>query len=149
MTKFFEELFEYNYSVNESLSEVFNDGSLNSTEKSLKLFNHILNSHQIWNNRIYPLNERFDVWGIHPVEELQTINKANYEHTLKILDKSDLNELINYSTTKGQVYTNSVRDILFHVINHSTYHRGQIAVEFRQNGIQPLSTDYIIYKRQI
>lgn len=149
MNNFFKELFEYNYNVNKSLSDIFNDSSFNTIDKALKLFNHILNSHQIWNNRIYPVHEKFDVWEIHPVEKLHTINKENYEHTLKILDNSDLNELINYSTTKGQIFTNSVRDILFHIINHSTYHRGQIAIEFRQQGLQPLSTDYIIYKRQI
>ncbi|QLH28398.1 MAG: hypothetical protein HWD63_02710 [Candidatus Parvibacillus calidus] len=39
-----------------------------------------------------------------------------------------------------------MKDIIFHIINHSTYHRGQIAMEFRQSGLEPLNTDYIFYK---
>jgi uncharacterized damage-inducible protein DinB len=37
--------------------------------------------------------------------------------------------------------------MLFHIVNHSTNHRGQIAVDFKSNGITPLGLDYIHYKR--
>ena len=55
--------------------------------------------------------------------------------------------MVHYTNTNGQAFDNSVRDILFNVINHSTYHRGQIAREFREYGPEPLVTDYIFYKR--
>ena len=71
----------------------------------------------------------------------------NYEHSLHILDKFDLTATMSYTNSKGQTFSNSIRDILFHVINHSTYHRAQIATEFKQNGLEPLVTDYIFYKR--
>jgi uncharacterized damage-inducible protein DinB len=87
------------------------------------------------------------VWELHSVQEFQNIDKVNYEQTLEILDKFDLNETIHYSNSKGQAFSNSIRDILFHVINHSTYHRGQIATDFKHSGIEPLATDYIFYKR--
>jgi uncharacterized damage-inducible protein DinB len=44
-------------------------------------------------------------------------------------------------------FSNDIKSIIFHVINHSTYHRGQIASEFKQNGLDPMVTDYILYKR--
>ncbi|WP_209331385.1 DinB family protein [Lunatimonas salinarum] len=34
-----------------------------------------------------------------------------------------------------------------HIVNHSTYHRGQIATLFRESGLQPVVTDYIMLKR--
>jgi uncharacterized damage-inducible protein DinB len=34
-----------------------------------------------------------------------------------------------------------------HVVNHSTYHRGQIAAFIRQFGIKPPQTDYIAFAR--
>ena len=147
MIHFFKELFEYSHHFNQQLATVFTVQANLSSEKSIKLFSHILNAHQVWNSRIIQDKDLFRVWEIHPGKELQEIDRANYLNSIKILDQFDLNSSVKYTNSKGDAYTNSVRDILFHVINHSTYHRGQIAAEFRQNGIEPLVTDYIFYKR--
>ena len=147
MNEFFKELFEYSHHFNQKLWGVFNDNPDKTSEKAVKLYNHILNAHQIWNNSIEPKQATFGVWEFHLVQDLKGIDKANFEQTLFILDKFDLNDKISYTNTKGQTFNNSIRDILFHAINHSTYHRGQIATEFRQNGLEPLVTDYIFYKR--
>lgn len=147
MKQFFKELFEYSHHFNQKLTEFFNDNPNKTSKKSIKLFNHVLNAHQIWDNRIAPQQTPFEVWELHNIQDLKNIDKINYEQTLQILDKFDLNETIDYSNSKGQAFGNSIRDILFHVINHSTYHRGQIATDFKQNGLDPLVTDYIFYKR--
>lgn len=147
MKQFFKELFEYGHHFNQKLCDVFINSSDKTTENAIKLFNHILNVHQIWNNRIEAKQSTFGGWEIHPIQDLKNIDKLNYEHSLFILDKFDLNDIIKYVNTKGQAFSNSIRDIFFHVINHSTYHRGQIAIEFRQNGLEHLATDYIIFKR--
>ena len=147
MKQFFKELFEYSHHFNQNLADVFKDNQGKTSEKAEKLFNHILNAHQIWNNRIDPKQPTFDSWELHDIQDLKNIDKTNYEQTLQILDKFDLNETINYSNSKRQAFSNNIRDILFHVINHSTYHRGQVASEFRQYGLEPLVTDYIFYKR--
>lgn len=143
---FFRELFEYNSHYNQKLITVIVKNSASTSEKSVRLLNHILNAHQIWMSRA--LNQTsMGVWDIHPVSELQQLDIQNHQKTLNILKSPDLSRIIHYSNSKGQAFTNSLRDILFHVINHSTYHRGQIASEFRQSGIEPLPTDYIFYKR--
>lgn len=147
MKQFFIDLFEYSHHFNQKLSSVFTESPDKTTEKSVRLYNHILNAHQIWNNRIEPKQPTFGVWEIHPIGDCKDIDNINYEHSLLILDKVDLNDAISYTNTKGQPFNNRIRDILFHVINHSTYHRGQIATDFRQTGIEPLVTDYIFYKR--
>ncbi len=147
MKPFFKELFEYNHHFNQKLFDVFNDNTDKIPEKPVKLFNHIINAHQIWNNRIDPKQSTFSVWELHALKDLKNIDKANYEQTLLILDAFDLRETINYTNSKGQLFNNSIKDIYFHVINHSTYHRGQIAMEFRQCGLEPLVTDYVFYKR--
>lgn len=147
MKTFFKEIFEYNHHFNQKLFDIFVDHTDQASEKSIKLFNHILNAHHIWNNRIDSQRPIFAVWEIHYMPELQNIDKTNFEHTLQILDSFDLNARIGYTNSKGKVFNNSVREILFHVTNHATYHRGQIATEFRQNGLEPLVTDYIFYRR--
>ena len=35
-----------------------------------------------------------------------------------------------------------------HVVNHATYHRGQIATFFRQLGLKPIGTDFITFARE-
>lgn len=147
MKQFFKELFEYGYHFNQELGNVFINRPDKTSEQAIKLYNHILNAHQIWNNRIEPKQPVFGVWEIHHIQDLKNINQTNYEQTLQILDKFDLSETINYANSKGQTFSNSIRDIFFHVINHSTYHRGQIATNFRQTELDPLITDYIFYKR--
>lgn len=147
MKQFFKELFEYGHHFNQKLGDVFTGSSDKTPEKSVKLYNHILNAHQIWNTRIELKQPTVGVWEIRPICNFTEIDKINYENSLFILDHFDLNSTINYTNTKGQPFSNRIQDILFHVINHSTYHRGQIATDFRQNGIEPLTTDYIFYKR--
>jgi uncharacterized damage-inducible protein DinB len=56
--------------------------------------------------------------------------------------------LIRYTNTKGQTFENSVRDILFHVANHTTHHRGQIVAAVRQVGGEPFASDFILFARE-
>jgi uncharacterized damage-inducible protein DinB len=142
---FFKELFEYNHHYNQKLCDFFSEHQI--SEKSVRWFNHILNAHHVWNNRIEAKRPIFGPWDLHRLDGLKDIDTANFEQSLQILENFDLGEMIRYTNTKGEAFANKVRDILFHVINHSTYHRGQIAAAFRQQGIEPLVTDYIFYKR--
>lgn len=146
MKPFFKELFEYSHHFNQKLGDVFNDEPDKTSEKAIKLYSHILNAHQILNNRIDPQQKTFGTWEIHAIQDCKDIDKMNYEHSLLILDKFDLIETVNYVTSRGHAYSNSIRNLLFHVINHSTYHRGQVATEFKNNGLEPLVTDYMLYK---
>lgn len=146
MKEFFGELFAYNHHCNQKLVEVFTGNPDKISGKAVKLFNHILNAYQIWNNRIDPQHPIHSSWELHNTQELKSIDQLNYEQSLHILNKLDLNGIINYKTMKGQPLSNSIRDILFHIINHSTYHRTQIATEFRQNGLEPLVSDFVYYK---
>jgi uncharacterized damage-inducible protein DinB len=147
MKSFFKDTFEYSHHFNQKLVDIFCNQPEKTSDKSVKLFNHILNAHQIWNTRIEGNKTSFGVWELHPTKDLKNIDIINYQQTLHILDTFALTETINYSNSKGQGFSNNIRDIFFHIINHSTYHRAQIATEFKQNGIEPLVTDYIFYKR--
>jgi uncharacterized damage-inducible protein DinB len=147
MKLFFRELLEYGHHFNQELGTVFIDNPDKTSEKAIKLYNHILNSHHIWNSRIENRPAGIDVWELHPMGNLKQMDQMNYEQSLLILDKFDLNDVITYTNTKGLSFTNQVRDILFHITNHSTYHRAQIGTEFKLHNLTPLTTDYISYKR--
>lgn len=144
---FFKELVEYNHHFNQKLADIFVGSPDMISEKAVKLFSHLLNAHHIWNHRIEGKRPIFGVWKPHSISELKDIDQSNYAQTLHILDTVDLDKTIDYSNTSGKAFSNRAKDIVFHIINHSTYHRGQIATEFRQNGLEPLITDYVFYKR--
>jgi uncharacterized damage-inducible protein DinB len=147
MKSFFNELFEYSHYFNQKLGDAFTDNADRVSEKAIKLYSHILNAHQIWNNRINPKQVIFGVWEIHSIQNCKQIDRENFENSLVLIDKFDLNETVHYTNTKGEAFTNDVKSIIFHIINHSTYHRGQIASELKRNGLDSLVTDYILYKR--
>lgn len=147
MKSFFKELFEYTYNFNDKVIDALLERVGKNPEKSLLLINHTLNAQEIWNARIDGKPGAVGVWDIRPIEKLKSINKANYENALRIVDEYDFEKIIRYTTSRGETFENTVRDILFHVINHSTYHRGQIATDCKLQGITPLVTDYIFYKR--
>lgn len=148
MQSFFKEFFTYNHHCNQKLAEIILKNQVKTTEKSLQWFNHILNAHQIWNSRIEGRKDVFGVWDMHPRQELKPIDQANFETSLRLLDVRNLDAIIEYSNSKGKTFQNSIRDILLHIVNHSTYHRGQIASNWRAHGMTPLVTDYIFYKRE-
>ena len=147
MKAFFRQLYTYNHYCNQNLYDLFNEHQNKTSEKSVKWFNHILNAQQIWNNRIEGKQTSFGTWDRHPLHDLKAMDESNYHETLHILGNLGLSGMIHYTNTNGQGFDNTVQDILFHVINHSTYHRGQIATECREHGLEPLVTDFIFYKR--
>jgi len=60
-----------------------------------------------------------------------------------------LREPISYKSMKGDKYENTMEEILFHLINHGTYHRGQIITLLREVGVNQLvSTDLITWFRE-
>lgn len=146
MKEEFKELLEYSHHYNQKLIGLLSENLPAISERNVQLINHLLNAQQIWNARI--LGEKaFKVWQINLWEDLQQIDNENYLKSLQIVEEADLNKLIVYSNSSGAKFSNKVKDIMFHIINHSTYHRAQIASELRRSGIDPLLTDYIVYKR--
>ena len=140
------DLFDYTYHFNKEMIRVISENISKVDEKTIGLLNHTLNAQQIWNSRILG-EESFEVWQINPFENLSEINLQNHLKSVDIIRNSDLDETIEYQNSKGIKFQNSIFEILFQAINHSTYHRGQINFLFKQSGIEPILTDYIFYKR--
>lgn len=64
------------------------------------------------------------------------------------LDEQQLGDFIQYPNVKGVLFSNTIADIINHVINHGTYHRGQLITMMRTLGYTDLgATDYIAYCR--
>ncbi|MFP4094104.1 MAG: DinB family protein [Cyclobacteriaceae bacterium] len=138
---------EYNFWANQLFIESFKDGY--REEESIRLFSHLLNAHDTWLARIRGQEANYDSWEIHVVNSFQKVHEINHAGSMQLLDEeSSLERIISYQNSKGAAFENSVCDILLHVVNHSTYHRAQIARLMRLQGEDAPASDYIFYKRQ-
>jgi uncharacterized damage-inducible protein DinB len=64
------------------------------------------------------------------------------------LTQEDLNREIEYKTLKFGAYRNPLWQSMQHVVNHGTYHRGQVTTLLRQLGAQPVLTDLMHFYRE-
>ena len=147
MKAFFNQLFDYNFYCNKKLIEqaVSNKGM---PEKSSKLFSHILNAHNRWNKQILNQEQEFESWQLHKLDSWGDIHYENQRTTFEIVSNTDdFNKRIEYENEDGRVFANDLKDILFHIINHSSHHRAQILTDLRTNGIEPVNIEFVSYKR--
>ena len=60
------------------------------------------------------------------------------------LTDAALDERIAYFDTAGERWEYPLRQMVRHVVNHSTYHRGQVTTMLRQLGAEPVQTDLLL-----
>jgi len=84
-------------------------------------------------------------------EKLQT-RWAEFEPTLlnfvRGLTQEDLDRMMEYKTMKFGVYKNPLWQSMLHLVNHGTYHRGQVTTILRQLDAQPILTDLMHFYRE-
>jgi len=61
------------------------------------------------------------------------------------LSEESLGTVIEYVNTRGESFRYPLWQMLQHVVNHSTYHRGQITMMLRQLGATPVATDFLVF----
>jgi len=56
-----------------------------------------------------------------------------------------LQQPLKYVNLKGQVFEYPLGREMQHLVNHGSYHRGQVTNFLRQLGAQPVATDLLVY----
>jgi uncharacterized damage-inducible protein DinB len=64
---------------------------------------------------------------------------------IEALTPQRLREELAYINLRGQRYSYPLWQQLLHVVNHSSYHRGQLTTLLRQLGAEAVSTDFLVY----
>jgi uncharacterized damage-inducible protein DinB len=67
---------------------------------------------------------------------------------LGTLTDKKLQEPFSFTTMQGATYTHTFTQAIQHLVDHGTYHRGQIVVLLRQLGVKPPSTGMIGFFRE-
>jgi uncharacterized damage-inducible protein DinB len=116
---------------------------------------HILSAQKLWLERILKEPQSMPVWPGSTIQDCMALADEmssawrNYLTRLGNRFAPDaLDDIVEYRNSKGELWSSRVEDILTHVLFHSTYHRGQIALQMRASGVQPAYTDFIHAVRQ-
>ncbi len=150
MKEYYIHLFEYNDWANKLILEKLKENpEVNS--KIFSIFSHIIISQILWLNRVKKESYEFsDFWQMLNLEEMNALylrSTIDWISFIKKREEENLELLYSYTNSKGLKYSNTLAQIMTHVINHSTYHRAQIATLLREENIQPPLTDYIAFFR--
>lgn len=61
------------------------------------------------------------------------------------LDDNELARSITYTNIRGQTRTLAMWQMMYHLLNHQSYHRGQVTSQLRQLGAAPVAVDFYVY----
>ena len=123
--------------------------------RAFTLFSHLLSSHSMWLSRVNRTAFTCTLFQERTLDECETLiaqNLAGWKTYLADKSTEDLDQSIEFMSawesnpTKRRI---KIDDALIHIINHSSYHRGQIVAGIKGKVDElPLST-YIIYASEI
>ena len=114
---------------------------------------HMVAAEWIWLQRWLGLsNSKFPEWAASTdladlrrrLTEIET-ERWSFFHGLA---ESDLAVPRNFKLMNGTEDSQALDVMITHVVNHGTYHRGQLATLFRQLGLKPTGTDFIAFARE-
>lgn len=121
-------------------------GSIHST------LAHMVGAEKIWLERWQGDPQPFlDPKDVPTLAALKSLwEKTGYETAkwLGTMTDRKLGETFTMKTLKGDSFTHLFWQAFQHVVNHSTYHRGQVITMMRQLGLTPPSTDLILFYRE-
>ena len=118
--------------------------------------NHLLVADRIWMRRLDGAGEQPQALDQVLFDDLATLRSARAAEDERIvgyvatLDASRLDAAWEYRTLNGTPQRQPVRDILAHVFNHHTHHRGQAHAALTRLGVpEPAPLDLLIMQREL
>ena len=114
---------------------------------------HICGAEWIWHERFQGNSPSSlpDLSAFNTAAELR-VNWLEQESKLmgfvSRVTQADLERLMEYKTLNFGVYRNPLWQSMQHLVNHGTYHRGQVTTLLRQLGAKPILTDLMHFYRE-
>lgn len=122
-------------------------------ERAVQVWSHVQAARRTWLVRLGrdvepPRDGLFPAWSAEQARAQAEEMDAAWRGYVGALDARELARVARYTSTEGKHYDTEVRDVLTHVVNHSSYHRGQIASLIAATGTKPPITDYVFFCRR-
>jgi uncharacterized damage-inducible protein DinB len=124
-------------------------------ERAVLLFSHLLSSHRMWLCRVNKIEMTctlFQERTLAECENLMAENLNDWKLFLENKSTENLEQTIEFMSAweiNPSKRKMTIEDAIIHLINHSSYHRGQIVASIKGKVDElPLST-YIMYASEI
>jgi uncharacterized damage-inducible protein DinB len=118
--------------------------------ESLKTLQHIYLAEQVWLARVRgnPLARVDSADAPGDVSALQRLWPVLHGEWLELsASVSDWGSPVHYRMNSGVEGNSPLWQIVLHLANHGSYHRGQVSAMLRAAGFVPAATDLILYYR--
>jgi uncharacterized damage-inducible protein DinB len=119
----------------------------------LRTLNHVYSMDVVWQANLEGRPHGFTTRNpatsppFHELREAQKRIDAWYVAYTGSLPEADEEQLVHFTFIGGGPASLTRRSILFHVVNHATYHRGNVASMMYQIGAVPPTTDLPVFLR--
>lgn len=127
--------FEIEYTTVQALIRCIEDQEDLVTEYAIKGICHIINVHHIWNCRLLHTSAESNEWDVFPLHYLEKLNTQNFQETCDYLEKQELDSTVKQQSEQFGAIEKTAADLLFHLLQHSAYHRGQVVLNLKSNGL--------------
>ncbi len=119
----------------------------------LQTVNHIAGAEKIWLARFLgtaldPFPTENDYTELIPLLIAWEETAAGIEAFLAGLTDEQLAATLAWANSRGETFNRPLWQPVFHLVNHSSYHRGQVATMLRQMGYAAPGTDLIYYLQE-
>jgi uncharacterized damage-inducible protein DinB len=152
------EAYRYNWWANERMldavaaleDEAFRRDTRSSFPSVQTTLVHILAAEWIWLRRWTgespgDMPAGWDAFGLDDLRRAWEDVEAERTEWLEALTDADLDRVVEYRNIAGEPHSRLVWQMLRHVVNHSSYHRGQVTTMLRQLDAAAPTTDLIYW----
>lgn len=113
---------------------------------------HLYQSDRVWLDRLkeLPSGQLADYEAPGCMYDLKDAWLAVYDEMISVvkgLSDGQLSRTVDYKNLAGQPFSSPLWQMILHIVNHGTHHRGQITTMMRQLGVKPTNLDLIRYYR--
>ena len=119
--------------------------------RALQVMAHNQLARRVWLARLQGRTETvpdwFPSWPLAEIAAAAAELDALWAAYVAGLTEADLERTASYRSSDGVAFSSKVHEVLAHVANHSTYHRGQVARLVSEAGGRRASTDLIAMTR--
>jgi uncharacterized damage-inducible protein DinB len=157
-----QELYRYNQWANDRVFEAVSGMTLEEFTRDLgnsypsvrDTLTHIVWAEWIWLQRWKGTSPQYK---FHAAEfpDVNTLNtrwlelKVEQRAFVEAVTGERLHAVLPYVNLQGHTWRYALWRQMYHVVNHSTYHRGQLTTMLRQLGTVPIPTDFLVFHDEL
>lgn len=161
MKQLLEQYSAYNLWANKNIIEQVNQLSEEQKNKEIitsfpsiyKTMMHLMEVENVWLERIKLVDRTTPPgWFNGSFQDLSTMLlqlSQQWFDWVRNAHEANITEIFAYKTTKGEHFKQPVYEVLLHLFNHQTFHRGQLVTMLRQLGVDKIApADFIVFSRK-